>query len=192
MKTAVILTGRHEPTKERYEPIAQAFRQAGWEQVVTFTPNWNRRNIQAFVAECLQKIPNDNQPLTLFGFSMGAMLALILSSKIATENLVLCSPSGYFKEYEPLLLAEDRKWAEEYLADFRNWSAKDSISKANVKKGCILAGEKELDEWPDFKQWINDLRTQTQWPLSVIPAMRHEIEAENYQKQITDVISLLQ
>jgi pimeloyl-ACP methyl ester carboxylesterase len=191
MKTAIIIVGKHEPTEKRYKHIEQAFRQSGWEQVIALVPDWKIRNIQKLVAECAQKIPDDNQPLTFFGFSMGAMLALILSNKMPAENLILGSPSGYFTEYEPLLSENDKKWAKEYLEDFEQWSAKDVIAQTHAKNGYLLAGEQELRNWPEFNKWIQDLHTQTNWPVAILPDTGHEIEAEPYQTCIKHIIENL-
>lgn len=188
MKTAILLSGRHEPTEERYKGVEQFFKDAGWEQVVRYDSDWGLSNVKRFADDFLQTLPDNCQPLTLFGFSLGAMIALIASTKVDVDNLILCSPSGYFKEYISLLSAEDMGWAKEHLKDFESWSAIEIIKSSKASNGYILAGENELKMWPDFKKWIEDLQSQTQWPLSVVSGIAHEIEASQYQQIIHLII----
>jgi len=61
----------------------------------------------------------------------------------------------------------------------------------NVVQGYILAGQDELDEWPDFKQWTNDLRASTDWRLSIIPQTGHEIGAPRYQEAVINLAKQL-
>jgi hypothetical protein len=52
------------------------------------------------VSDFIATFPEDNQLLAFLGFSLGAMIALIATTRIAVDNLILCSPSGYFAEYD--------------------------------------------------------------------------------------------
>lgn len=188
MKTAIVLAGRHDITDKMYEPIVNEFRDQGWEKVAFFDPNWDVRNVQKLVSDFVQEVSGDVQPLTLLGFSLGAMIALIASSKLDVENLILCSPSGYFLEYAKILPDDDRKWAEEELVGFENISAVSTVRNARVARGFLLAGENELKEWPDFMQWIDDLKHQTKWQYIQVPNTGHEIEATKYQAAVRSII----
>jgi len=50
---------------------------------------------------------------------------------------------------------------------------------------------KELQEWADFKQWVDDLHAQTGWPLKVVPNVAHEIETPAYQESVKAIIQTL-
>jgi len=190
MKTAIVLAGRHEVTEERYQPIIDEFKNAGWPNVLLHRPDWQKLSIEELVAEFTRSLTASNAPLTLLGFSLGAMIALIASSKIGVENIVLCSPSGYFLEYDSLLSVDDRKWAEKKLGDYKTFSAKEIIAGTTAKNGFIIAGETELRA-PDFKHWLDDLKSSTQWSYTELPNTGHEIEAPNYQNAIKTVIYTL-
>lgn len=191
MRTSIIISGNHEFTNARYKSIGTYFEDADF-RVKFHTPDFGLNTIEKLVEEFLENVsPDDKQELTLLGFSMGAMITLVASSKIAVENLILCSPSGYFREYAPLLADDDMAWAKEHLSDFRQWSAKETIKQAKVGHGYIAAGEKELAEWVDFGQWTNDLHEQTGWPLTIVPGTGHEIEAPQYQAAIKTIVQAL-
>jgi pimeloyl-ACP methyl ester carboxylesterase len=189
MKTAVILAGRHTITDAMYQPIVSEFKACGWEQVHFYEPDWSVTNVVKLVDDFLAKLPQNSAPLTVLGFSLGAMIALIAANKISVENLILCSPSGYFAEYSQLLTNEDREWANKNLEDFRDFSASTIIDRAKVHHGVVLAGEVELREWPGFRQWIADLKSQTAWQYIELPGTGHEIEAPMYQQAIKKVIN---
>lgn len=188
MKTAIVLAGCHEPTDERYKKIVEVFQASGWEKVIFYVPDWNRRTITKLVSDFVESLPGNSQPLTLLGFSMGGLIALEVASSVAVDNLILCSPSGYFKEYESLLTPDDQAWAQEHASDFRQHSAKQAIAEANAKHGYIIAGGKEIKEWSDFKQWIADLTHQTGWNYTELPNTGHEIEAPVYQEAVKTVV----
>lgn len=116
------------------------------------------------------------------------MIALIASEKRNVESLILCSPSGYFLEYDKILTDDDRVWADTELADFRDFSAAQTIQNARVEQGVLLAGENELEHWPDFKQWVKDLRHQTGWQYIQISNTGREIEAAAYRAEIRQVV----
>jgi hypothetical protein len=184
MKTAIILAGKHEVTNERYQDIVKAFKESGWDQVILYEPDWQQRTVKGLVDNFLSSFPVEDSSLTLLGFSLGAMIALIASDTLDIENLVLCSPSGYFREYVPLLPADDLIYARTELGDFEEYSSVEVVNKSKAKNGYIIAGENELTEWPDFKKWIGDFRAQTAWKYIEIPDVGHEIEAPAYQGAI--------
>lgn len=189
MKTALILTGKHNVTDEKYQGIIKAFEDSGWDKVILYEPNWDKHTVKELVDDFTNFVPVDSQPLTLLGFSLGAMIALIASGTLDVDNLLLCSPSGYFREYEPLLTADDLNFARKHLNDFKSYSAVDMINKTKAKRGHIIAGEKELAEWPDFKKWVDDLKLQTGWDYTELADVGHEIEAVGYQEAITSLLA---
>ncbi len=188
MKTAIIIPGWQEETSKHHEEIAQLFHERGYEQVVIHTPNWKKASMKYFVSDFLNTISSDGDAHTLFGFSMGAMIALVVSCTVQVDNLILCSPSGYFKEYMSLFSEEDFAWTAKNLPDFSAYSSADILDSLRVNNGYIIAGEKELAEWPDFRQWITDLREKTSWQYSEVTTVGHDIAHVDYMRQIAQVI----
>jgi len=188
MKTAIILPGWREEPTTHYNAIAKSFTDNGWEQVLIHQLDWEHSSMEQLTDDFLAAVPADSTPLTLLGFSLGAMTALIASSKLDVEHLLLCSPSGYFQEYTPLFTAEDLSWTAKHLGDYERYSAQEVIKRAKVAHGYVLAGEKELAQWPDFRQWIGDLKRQTNWQYYEIPGVGHDIEHTLYQAKIHETI----
>jgi len=191
MKTVLVLPGwHHDPAEKRYTNIVEFFHAAGFD-VRTHNPDWDKRNTSDWVNDLLADLPDDKSQLTLFGFSMGAMISLLAATHIPVENLILCSPSGYFREYTLLLGDEDAKWAQDNIKDFEELSVSSIFKQIKVQNGYILAGDREFKQWPDFEQWIGDLKMQTNWPLTTIPDTGHEIEATGYQYAVANLIQQL-
>jgi pimeloyl-ACP methyl ester carboxylesterase len=140
--------------------------------------------------ELLAQLP-DGAEVTLLGFSMGAMIALMAAARVEVKNLILSSPSGYFREYAPLLTPEDADWARTNVPEFTELSAVDAMRAARVENGFVLAGEKELALWPEFRQWVDDLSAAKGWPVTVVPGAEHEIGDTEYQKMVGQVVNSL-
>lgn len=188
MKIAIILAGRHDVTDARYGDLVDEFQKLKWDQTVLYEPNWEKQTIAALVDEFLVTIPKNAQEITLVGFSLGALIALVASGKIQINTLILCSPSGYFNEYKELLSLDDLEWARTYLRDFEQYAVNEVIASSTTKRGFIFAGENELREWNDFRQWISDLSRRTGWKYTEIPRTGHEIEAPAYQAAVQALI----
>lgn len=188
MRTAIVLAGRHDITDKMYRPIVDEFKTQGWDKVIYYGPDWDAKSVEKLISDFLKKVPDDAQPLTLLGFSLGAMIALIAAEKLKIENLILCSPSGYFQEYDTLLTDDDRAWADKELTDFRNYSAVQVIRNVYPAHGVLLAGESGLKQWPDFKKWVEDLKSNSGWKYIELAKTGHEIESFTYQAAIRKVI----
>ena len=191
MKIAVIIPGwEHNPDEIRYTNIINLFQESGF-VARSYNPDWSTHDPKDWVDGLVNSLKKNDGPITLLGFSMGAMTALLASSEIAVDTLILCSPSGYFKEYAQLLTPNDLAWGRENIIGFEQLSAVNSIKHAQVKKGHLLAGSSELDDWGDFKQWMGDLQLQTNWQLDIVPDTAHAIEAPNYQQALATLIHKL-
>lgn len=188
MKTAIVLPGRpHQVSEPQYQSIVQSFEANGF-RTIAHQPDWSKKNVRVWVKDLLASVPDDSTELTLFGFSIGAFVALLAADKVNTTNLILCSPSGYFKEYIPLLTADDLADAQENIQGFETLSTKTLIPKLQVEHGFILAGSKELKAWDDFRQWVGDLESQTGWQKIIIEGVEHEIESPAYQVAVKKLI----
>jgi pimeloyl-ACP methyl ester carboxylesterase len=190
MKVAIILTGHHEATPERYDAISDMFRSCGWDKVEIFESDWTQNTVQDLVDNFLlfMKKFQDNDNITLLGFSLGGMVWLLASNKIILDHLILCSPSGYFKELVPYLKKEDSEWADINISDFRNISAVNVIKNSRTKAGFVIAGGAEIAKWYDLKRWINIIRKSTNWEYIELRDIGHEIESNAYQNAIKEVI----
>lgn len=191
MKKVIIIPGlTDEVVIEPYERIAGYFKSNGFDPAVLY-PDWTKKNTKDWVSAVQGLVEGGSNELSILGFSMGAMVALLSSTVVSVDNLILCSPSGYFKEYAPLLTDDDMTWALENITDFQELSAKAILKKSHATKSYLLAGDRELKEWKDFRKWIGDIQRQTNWDLKTVKDTGHEIESEEYQDAVSKLVDSL-
>jgi pimeloyl-ACP methyl ester carboxylesterase len=190
-KSAFIVPGWGEKasTVKKYGQVGRMFVKKDYGvEYVDLT--WSRKTMTQWVAELteLAKGKSDTD-ISLLGFSLGGMASFIASSKVEVENLILCSPSGFFREYMSIIPREDMAWmGKRRREDFNNLSWRNALETSRVANGYILIGEKELEMWPDFKLWVSELEQATGWRLIVVPEADHDIALLAYQEAIMKVV----
>jgi predicted alpha/beta hydrolase family esterase len=188
LKQAIIAPGWPDTGQEpKYRVLKEAFVEQGY-SVTILRLAWDKNLMSVWVDQLVQSIDKDADSLTLLGFSMGAMASLIVSTQVRVNTAIICSSAGYFNEYKPFLTDDDLEWAEKNMADFGQFTTSKLFSGFKVEHGYILAGDQELAEWPDFKQWMDDLKYTTRWSFNILPATGHDIGADEYQKQLLSLI----
>lgn len=109
-KITFIIPGfRHKPSSKAYQQIAKMLKEQGHIPVPITIP-WKQstisENTEYFIHEFKRKLMlkskmADRRKTYILGFSFGAMIALIASTKLRVSGLILCSLSPYFKEDLP-------------------------------------------------------------------------------------------
>ncbi len=98
-KVFFIIPGfRHQPKNKAYKEIAKMLKKEGH---ITIPVNirWRQTTISQNCDYFLQKYKKVNSKNKyILGFSLGAMIAFIASTKVNVSGLILCSLSPYFKE----------------------------------------------------------------------------------------------
>lgn len=98
-KVAYLIPGfGYRANNQTYLTIASIFRKNGIEPKIVDI-KWHRRTMEDYVLQFMSQYDGSSKNhAILFGFSLGANIAILSSQKIKTKNLVLCSISPYFKE----------------------------------------------------------------------------------------------
>ncbi|MCL4418739.1 hypothetical protein M1146_01400 [Patescibacteria group bacterium] len=101
-KTIFIIPGfAQRPTNKAYKEIARILKSEGYFPVLVTIP-WRKSTISQnseYFLKVYKKIKARKK--YILGFSYGAMIAFIASTKVSTSGLILCSLSPYFKEDIP-------------------------------------------------------------------------------------------
>lgn len=131
-----------------------------------------------------------NKEVQLFGFSFGAMISFITSSKVNIKTQILCSVSPYYQEDMRLIL---KSWAKSVgkkrMQDFAKLSRTD-ICKNIKAKTIMLVGTKERNMMVNVSKSIyRDLKTDKN--LIIIKGVGHDITNEKYLEEIKRQIALL-
>ncbi len=127
-KTIFIIPGfRHHPKHKAYKAIAKILKSEGY-LTVSVTIPWKQttisQNTQYFLKE-YKKIKTKKK--YILGFSFGAMIAFLASTKVEVYGLILCSLSPYFKEDLPS----------------SNFHCAQVAKQTKAKQILMLYGEKE-------------------------------------------------
>lgn len=98
-KTIFIVPGyKHTPAQKAYRELAKRLKQEGYAPILVRIP-WRRttisENTEIFLKE-FKKLKGKQK--YILGFSYGAMIAFLASTKVRVSGLVLCSLSPYFQE----------------------------------------------------------------------------------------------
>lgn len=192
MKTIIISPGWNQSSNDTsYDFIAKAYEGKGY-QAMRYSPQWNGRTMTDWVDGLIEMIDKAEGDVALWGFSLGAMASLTASTHRRITSLVLCSPSGYFKEYLPLIDSKYlSQWNDRQLSVFESLSFVDIADKVRVADSYVLAGELELEEWPAFRKVVDDLKATGKFKVSIIKEAHHDFSAPNYRLAISEAVGNL-
>lgn len=144
-KIIFIIPGfKHQPTQKAYKEVSQLLKKEGYSPV-PITITWSKSTISENTEYVLRKIwekiakqkSETQKNISVFGFSYGAMIALIASTKIPVKSLMLCSLSPYFKEDLKKIINSPR------YKDFETLQCKLLTKKIKAKKVLMFYGMKE-------------------------------------------------
>lgn len=143
-KAVFVIPGfRQRPTNKAYKEIKKILKSEGYFPVLIDVP-WKGSTISEntdYFLKIYKKIKARKK--YVLGFSYGAMIAFIASTKVGSSGLILCSLSPYFKEDIPRL---KKKTVSALLAQrYQNFSqlpCRKLAKKVKAKKVLMLYGTK--------------------------------------------------
>lgn len=192
MKTVIISPGWNQSSKgARYDFVSDAYIANGY-KVIRYDPQSGDSTVIDWANGLKEIIDTTEGEVALWGFSIGSMASLIVSSERPVSSLLLCSPSGFFKEYLPLIDDKYLKnWNHSQMDAFESLSFIQTVEKLQSKESYVFAGELELEEWPSFRKVVDDLRNTDKFSVKVIDETHHDFSAPHYRQAICDAINNL-
>ncbi|MFI5240450.1 MAG: hypothetical protein ACHQUB_01955 [Candidatus Saccharimonadia bacterium] len=192
MKHVIMSPGWTESnTWPSYIAVAETFRARGF-NVTALELDWDKRNITSWASQIVEAAGKLNGETSLWGFSLGAMSSLIAASFVPVNNLILCSPSGFFREYFEVIPDKSWEWLGSKHKERRELlSWRDLLGSLKVDHGFTIAGEKELSLWPEFKLWTAELVGATGWDFIKVAGAGHDIGNKHYERAIKELINSL-
>lgn len=138
-KTIFIIPGfNHLPTSKAYRQIARILKKEGYFPILVKIPWKNTtilENTQYFLKE-YRKVKSKKK--YILGFSFGAMIAFIASTKVRSMGLILCSLSPFFKEDLPMPKTMTKK-----TKDFYGLCCASLAKKIKSKQILMMYGAQE-------------------------------------------------
>lgn len=149
-KIIFIIPGfRHLPTSRAYKEIATILKSEGYLPILVKIP-WKQTTISDNTEYFLKKYKKFNSKKKyILGFSLGAMIAFIASTKVRVSGLILCSLSPYFKEdlpserFDCATVARKTK-AKQILMLYGAKEAKSLIKRVNEAFDQVTSRDKYL------------------------------------------------
>ncbi len=195
-KTVFIIPGSGQrPDMPHYFQIGELFEKQG------ITPayiniNWRMRQsiedcaeeAEGHIRKVLEERPHDD--LYFFGFSIGAMVAHILSAHYEAKAQVLCSMSPFFKEDIEYLPFHTR-----LISSFIIYPGSERPKYPNpfaykLMDTYWLIGDRE-GKYLNQKIITQRQNLYPEAQLLVIQNARHDISGKDYMQAIADIISRL-
>lgn len=190
-KIVFIIPGFYHSSKLKiYQDIAKKFEDQGIKPIILNIP-WKKKIMSDYVTYFLKEYTKVNaEKIYTLGFSFGAMISFISSTKVDIDTQILCSLSPYFKEDLSLI----RKWWLKSLGknrteDFHQFSYK-KLSPLIKTKTFLLIGEKETKEIFHTDNTVFNL-LKCKKTLTIVKGSKHDIGDENYLKSIEDIVDTL-
>lgn len=125
----------------------------------------------------------------LWGFSWGAMIALITASKIKPAMLILCSLSPWFKEDLPYIPQRWRKRiGKKRLQEFKQLSFRQVAKKVRCPT-ILVAGSKEKKEL--LRRVYDAHKRLKHSKLFIVQSAKHNIAQKEYLATLEKIIAKL-
>lgn len=175
---------RENAQTKPYRALSQLFSRQGLKPHI-IVPHWNRRTMSDYVAEIEGILPRTTSKDYLLGFSFGAYLSLILSTRQKFRHQFLCSVSPYFRED---LAVIPQTWkriiGKRRVEDFAQYRRRWLAPRIQCPTTMYVGGK----EGTIMNRVTPEIFRQITKPkkLHVIAGCRHNIRDSRYIKQITN------
>lgn len=186
-----IIPGFKGSSKEKeYQAVAELFRAKNFDTVLVKI-DWKYKTVSSWVDQFLTNYyKNENRKTYFFGFSFGAVISLVASTKVNVDTQILCSLSPYFKEDLPSLFKSWRKWiGVKRTEHFRQLKMTELAPLVKVET-YILYGTRE-GKFIEARAKDTYEKLKCKRFLISVEDSEHDIGNPEYLSQIKKVVDLI-
>lgn len=148
--------------------------------------SWKNKTMGDYVNDFLSQVRDKEEEIYVFGFSFGAMIALLSASRINPKKLMLCSLSPYFKEDIKRLKKSWKKIIGKKRMKFFQSLSFDKVAKSIKCPTILLVGEKESKIVQNRVQEAHKLIADS--TVFVAKGAKHNISQEEYLEEARRLI----
>ena len=176
---------RHQPKQKAYKEIAKMLKTEGYQPIVV-PVSWRQSTISENTKQFLKVYKKlKTRKKYILGFSFGAMIALLASTKVSTAGLILCSLSPYFQE--DIKRVKKSSVSQLMKDDFSSLHCSTLVKQIKAKQIHMLYGAKETKSLihrvtNTFDQMLSEEKYLTQ-----IKSTEHDIGDKKYLHYIHQV-----
>ncbi len=188
-KTVFIIPGyKHGPKLKAYKEIAKIFIREGYHPILITIPWLNStisENTEYFLKE-YKKI--NRRKKYILGFSLGAMIAFLASTKVNATGVILCSLAPFFLEDLPKVngIVKSRKYK-----DYSKLGFATLAKQIKSKQVLMLYGAKETKSLIRRVNATFDKITSADKYLISIKQIEHSIGDRRYLNKIHQIAKAL-
>ncbi|MBI2580324.1 hypothetical protein HYV85_00780 [Candidatus Woesearchaeota archaeon] len=186
-KVAYIIPGYpHSGREKPYRRIAEFFRFRGIKPII-ISMLWKRatlsNNLEQFM-RAHQKFGGGEA--YVLGFSVGAVIALIASTKVKIKTAILCSLSPAFKEDVQLWKKSWKKFVgKKRLEDYKMCSFDQLVKRVNCRTVLVAGGK----EYPLLLRRVKMAKKKLKnSELVIIPGAKHDISQKEYLEVLRKIV----
>jgi hypothetical protein len=179
---------KHSPQKKEYQVIADLFKAKNFD-VVLVAIDWKYKTVSQWVEQFLTKYyKNENRKKYFFGFSYGAVISFVASTKVDVEGQILCSLSPYFNEdLAGLFKSWKRMIGKRRIEHFKELKMADLAPLVKAET-FLLYGTHE-GKFIELRAKDTYEKLKCKKSLIAVLGSKHDIGNSEYVKQIEKVIS---
>lgn len=183
-KTVFIIPGyKQKATNKAYKAIAKILKGQGYKPILVNIP-WKQTTISQNTKYFLKKYKRiSTRKKYILGFSFGAMIAFLATTKVSPSGVILCSLSPYFKE--DLKRGNKRnKLTQDRYEDFSKLPCSILAKKVKAKEVHMLYGTKEDRSLKKrVSQAFNQIESTNKF-LTSVKQVEHNIGDRRYLQKI--------
>lgn len=191
-KIIYIIPGFEESPRDRaYQALSRMLKKQGFETVLISIP-WKNTTISQNSEYFLNEFKKVNsKEKYILGFSLGAMIAFIASTKVEVAGLILCSLSPYFLEDLPKIGANWKASTIARYQDFASHNCGRLAKELKAKKIIMFYGAEELKSLiKRVKKAYEQIDSKKKYLFSVSKT-EHEIGSRKYLAAINEATKFL-
>ncbi len=184
-KVIFIIPGfRQKPTDRAYQKIASILKSESYFPIL-IDIEWKNSTISQNCQYFLKVYKKAKaRKKYILGFSYGAMIALLASTKVSVSGLILCSLSPYFKEDMPKINKNLSLLMASRYRDFSKLHCAELAKKIKAKKILMLYGGQETTSLVRRVRNAFEQIPSVKKHLIRIPETKHEIGNKKYLSTI--------
>ena len=186
-KAIFIIPGfKHLPKNKAYRKIFEILKREGYFPILVKIP-WRNSTILENTNYFLKEYKRINaEKKYILGFSFGAMIALIASTKVQSSGLILCSLSPFFKEDMPI-----SKTAKNKNKDLYRFASASLAKKVKSKQILMMYGSKEARSLiRRVNDTFHDISSANKFLFSIYKT-EHNIGTKRYLNKIYQAARIL-
>lgn len=147
---------------------------------------WKYRTISDYLSDLFSQIHyNDNSEIYLFGFSFGAMIALLAAPALKPKKLYLCSLSPFFKEDLNHRQSDRKSHGKKRTAECMSISF-DTIAKSVHCQTLLLVGDQETASVINRTKAAKSIIKKSK--MYTVEHASHNLNDAMYQKYLSELI----